>query len=51
MNGQWVAWDDAKIHVLSHVAHYALERVRGHPLLRHAAAVPRSSGSTSTSTA
>ncbi len=22
MNGQWVAWDDAKIHVLSHVAHY-----------------------------
>jgi branched-chain amino acid aminotransferase len=23
MNGQWVPWDDAKIHVLSHVAHYA----------------------------
>src|SRR5437879_10383305 len=23
MNGKWVAWDDAKIHVLSHVAHYA----------------------------
>jgi branched-chain amino acid aminotransferase len=23
MNGRWVAWDDAKIHVLSHVAHYA----------------------------
>lgn len=23
MNGSWVAWDDAKIHVLSHVAHYA----------------------------
>ena len=22
MNGHWVAWDDAKIHVLSHVAHY-----------------------------
>ena len=22
MNGSWVAWDDAKIHVLSHVAHY-----------------------------
>jgi len=22
MNGKWVAWDDAKIHVLSHVAHY-----------------------------
>src|SRR6185436_6724270 len=23
MNGTWVTWDDAKIHVLSHVAHYA----------------------------
>jgi branched-chain amino acid aminotransferase len=23
MNGRWVAWDDAKIHILSHVAHYA----------------------------
>jgi branched-chain amino acid aminotransferase len=23
MNGRWVPWDDAKIHVLSHVAHYA----------------------------
>ncbi len=23
MNGRWVAWDDAKIHVLAHVAHYA----------------------------
>ena len=22
MNGQWVAWEDAKIHVLSHVMHY-----------------------------
>jgi len=23
MNGKWVPWDDARIHVLSHVAHYA----------------------------
>ena len=23
MNGRWVAWDEAKIHVLAHVAHYA----------------------------
>ena len=23
MNGTWVNWDDAKIHVLAHVAHYA----------------------------
>ncbi len=22
MNGQWVAWEDAKVHVLSHVLHY-----------------------------
>jgi len=22
MNGKWIPWDDAKIHVLSHVAHY-----------------------------
>ncbi|HEY2955712.1 MAG TPA: branched-chain amino acid transaminase [Candidatus Eisenbacteria bacterium] len=23
MNGKWVEWDDARIHILSHVAHYA----------------------------
>jgi branched-chain amino acid aminotransferase len=23
MNGKWVDWDDARIHILSHVAHYA----------------------------
>jgi branched-chain amino acid aminotransferase len=23
MNGKWVPWDDARIHILSHVAHYA----------------------------
>ena len=23
MNGKWVLWDEAKIHILSHVAHYA----------------------------
>jgi branched-chain amino acid aminotransferase len=23
MNGRWVPWDDAKIHILSHVVHYA----------------------------
>ena len=23
MSGKWVAWDEAKIHILSHVAHYA----------------------------
>jgi branched-chain amino acid aminotransferase len=22
MNGQWIAWEDAKIHILSHVLHY-----------------------------
>ena len=37
MNGKWVPWDDAKIHVLSHVRALRVQRVRGHPLLRHAA--------------
>ena len=50
MNGRWVAWDDAKIHVLSHVAHYASSVFEGIRCVRHAAADRRSSGSTSTST-
>ena len=34
MNGQFVAWDDAKIHVLSHVVHYGssvFEGIRCYP--------------------
>jgi len=34
MNGKWVAWDDARIHILSHVAHYAssvFEGIRCYP--------------------
>jgi branched-chain amino acid aminotransferase len=40
MNGQWVAWDDAKIHVLAHVAHYAssvFEGIRSYKTKRGAA--------------
>jgi branched-chain amino acid aminotransferase len=29
MNGKWVAWEDAKIHVLSHVAHYGTSVFEG----------------------
>ena len=34
MNGQWLPWDDAKIHVLSHVVHYGSSGVRGDPRLQ-----------------
>lgn len=40
MNGRWVAWDEAKIHVLSHVAHYAssvFEGIRAYSTPRGAA--------------
>jgi len=29
MDGKWVAWDDAKIHILSHVAHYGTSVFEG----------------------
>ena len=34
-NGKFIAWDDAKIHVLSHVVNYGSGRLRRNPLLRH----------------
>lgn len=37
MSGKWVAWDDAKIHILSHVVHYAssvFEGIRCYPTRR-----------------
>jgi len=40
MNGKWVAWDDATIHVLAHVAHYAssvFEGIRAYDTPRGAA--------------
>jgi branched-chain amino acid aminotransferase len=40
MNGKWVGWDDARIHVLSHVAHYAssvFEGIRSYKTPRGAA--------------
>ena len=36
-NGKFIPWDDAKIHVLSHVVSYGSARLRRHPLLRNSA--------------
>jgi branched-chain amino acid aminotransferase len=44
MNGKWVAWDDAKIHILAHVAHYAssvFEGIRCYEQKRGGAAIFR----------
>ena len=35
MNGEFVPWEDAKVHVLTHGLHYGTGRLRGRPLLRH----------------
>lgn len=43
MSGKWVAWDDANIHILSHVAHYAssvFEGIRSYDT-KHGAAIFR----------
>ena len=48
MNGKWVAWDDARIHVLSHVAHYAssvFEGIRCY-VTRQGRAIGRALGAT-----
>ena len=34
-NGEFVPWDEANVHVLSHGLHYGIGRLRGNPLLRH----------------
>jgi branched-chain amino acid aminotransferase len=36
MNGSWVAWEDAKIHVLSHVVHYGSSVFEGIRCYEHA---------------
>jgi branched-chain amino acid aminotransferase len=44
MNGKWVAWDDARIHILSHVAHYAssvFEGIRAYGQRNNGAAIFR----------
>ena len=33
-NGEFVPWDEANVHVLTHGLHYGTGRLRGHPLLR-----------------
>ena len=35
MNGEFVPWEDAKVHVLTHGAALRHRRLRGRPLLRH----------------
>ena len=51
MNGKLVDFADAKIHVFTHALHYGSGVFEGDPLLQHDRAAPRSSGSTTTSTA
>ena len=41
MNGKLVAWDDAKIHIGSHVIHYGSAVFEGAALLRHARGLGR----------
>ena len=35
MNGEFVRWEDAQVHVLTHALHYGTSRLRGRALLRH----------------
>ena len=37
MNGELVAWEDAKVHVLTHALHYGTGVFEGDPRVRHAA--------------
>ena len=48
-NGELVAWEDAKVHVLTHGLHYGTGRVRGRARLRHARRARRSSATATTS--
>ena len=51
MNGEFVAWEDAKVHVLTHALHYGTVGVRGRARLRDSrTAARRSSATTTTST-
>ena len=40
MNGELVAWEDAKVHVLTHGLHYGTGRVRGHARPTRPSAAP-----------
>ena len=50
LNGEFVAWEDAKVHVLTHAHALRHRRLRGHPRLRDRARHRRSSATTTTST-
>ena len=49
MDGEFVGWDDAKVHVLTHSLHYGLGRSRAFALTDAPTATPRSSACVSTS--
>ena len=51
MNGELVAWDDAKIHVLTHTLHYGTGVFEGIRAYETAAGPGASSGSPTTSSA
>ena len=34
-DGEFIDWDDARIHVMAHVVNYGIERFRRHPLLQN----------------
>ena len=40
MNGELVAWEDAKVHVLTHALHYGTGVFEGMRALRHRRAAP-----------
>ena len=45
MDGKFVNWDDAKVHVLTHTLHYGLGHLKGYAVIRQRR-VPLSSGLT-----
>ena len=49
MDGELVAWDDARVHVLTHTPALRLGRLRGHPRLRDGRRARRCSASPTTS--
>ena len=51
MNGEFVAWEDAKVHVLSHGLHYGTGVFEGIRCYETENAAPRSSATRSTSSA
>ena len=51
VEGEFVDWEDAKIHLLTHTMHYGMGAFEGIRAYKRADGRPRSSASTSTSSA